>query len=133
MKIVSIQKDFLGAKTEGDTTGDWVSEANYVFDIITDGIDNTMCALQVLAKLNMDFYAGGEMEFKCRVVYYLNDFGYKPNLSDLMLIGERVAQDLDKFFIEEDVYQNPSGILWAVPERSMISEQVTKTLKKHYP
>lgn len=123
MEIFTIPK-ILNWTAEGDRTGAWVGESKYVYSFFrTDKVPDEL-AFIIDAKLNLEFDAGGSIEYLCRVSHIFTKYQSKPMLMDYIILAEKTAEILNDFFLKEDLIDKGTKP-WVNHDTDFIAEKVS--------
>lgn len=123
------QSNLLLSKSEGDYSGIAVNTPNYKFNVAKNPTGLPAFAFQIIANLDIDFFEGGSAEYKCQLIYLINDENDKPDLDTLLKIAyEDAPKDLDTLFKEKVVIKLNNEIIWIPYPLERIWKEMSKFL-----
>lgn len=129
-----VEARFLDVQAEGDYSGDWVAESNYLFNAVPHKDDPTKGMFQIWAKLNLEFTGDGSMEYKCELLYLLSEINSRPDLETLVTIGRKCVRDLERLFDATNAVSRGRGkaTIWIPYDEEVIRQMVSESLLKNF-
>jgi len=126
-----ISSKFLNVTQEGDCSGIWVAESNYNFNPVPNIRIKTKWLFQIWATLNLEFEKGGSFEYKCELIYELDNTVPEPPSVDIFVdIGYNCTKDLEKLFDMTNTITRKSAneSIWIPYEQDFIKQLVIEKL-----
>ena len=132
MKIFSPPPQLLSAKSDGVQGGAWVGESNYFYRFFrVESIPNEF-AFMIEARLNLEFEAGGSIEYICRISHMFTEYQSKPILMNYIILASKAAETLNKFFIAEN-YMDDTGVdAWKQQDSDSVAMQIGEKMREFY-
>ncbi len=135
MKLFTKAPEFLSASNEGEQGGPWVAESNYHYSFFkVDSIPDEF-AFIIDGKLNMEFTAGGSMEFLCRITHVvtMEPPSYKrPMLMDFIMLASSAAKMFNELLIAEECTDDDGVNVWIQEDNDAIANVVSEKLYQFY-
>jgi hypothetical protein len=134
MTIQAFPPVYINATSTGTQGGNWVAESNYFYNVAPNNTDPTKCVFQIACKLNLEFDAGGSVEYFYGVDYLLTGFTGKPEVGTLIYIAGNIHEVMEAYFIAEDLMDHTPGVqVWMKLDDDVILEMTSTALNKAYP
>ena len=126
---------FLSANKEGVCLGEWVSECKYMFNVVSNINDSTKAAVQIWARMNIDYMKGGSIEYICELIYTLGNLKGKPPIDILVHIGLNCPKELERLFDKENLIDRNEQTkeMWIAYDKDVIEKMMVESLNKNFP
>lgn len=130
-----VESKIMDANTDGECSGSWVAQSDYLFNIAPHRELKTESVFQIWATIILDFESGGTIEYQCELVYKItNSNSEPPPLEILVDVGYRCTKDLETLFDREMVIvrSEPTMTIWKPYNKDVIESLVSEKLRDNF-
>lgn len=134
MKLYSPPPQLISSNNTGIQGGAWVGESHYAYNFFRKDEFPEDIAFFIQARLNLEFEAGGSIEYICRIthIFTLQENDTRPILMEYIILASKTAETLNKFFIEQD-YMDDDGVnVWVQEDMDTMAPNIGNKLNEFY-